>query len=389
MAQTQYIHHVFHCSFVLQMTVFFSFKSTKKAMNDTDYVHPQGEVVGCVFRAPSTLFVPNVDVGWGLFVSDFCMKGTKIAVFYGEEISCDEKDERIHAGNGGYMIHIKNGVVMDCFPRRHVCMASLANSPHGAFTSDGKRAQANCKLVIQKGHAYLLAIRNMEQSEEVLWNYGVEYRFPQINVPIHPPHHAALPDNQQPMQNAEVADEEQPAEHAEVPDDEQPLQQAEVPEDQQPPQHAQVPHKHQVIDLVSDDDKEVPQAKSVHVAQASCAREHIATAQAVASVHHKVIDLVSDSEQDIAPATITCVGLKALPDYGSMAVDKLRDEMLSRGLKVDTKAKMVSVLSELCNCAQRTPQSLIVNKVQTKLFTTMYHVCCLHWHTFLLCIVLI
>ena len=340
-------------------------------MNDTDYNHAQGEVVGCVFRAPSSLFVPNVDVGWGLFVSDFCSKGTKVAVFYGEEISCDVKDERIHAGNGGYMIHVRNGVVLDCFPRRHICMASLANSPHGAFTSDGKRAQANCKLVIQKGHAYLLATRNIEQFEEVLWNYGVEYRFPQINVPVHPPHHAALPDNQQPLQNAEVADEEQSAQHAQVPvdeqppqhgqvaDDLQPSQHAQVPEHQQPPQHAQMSkHQHQVIDLVSDDDKEVPQAKLAHVPQSSPA--------AATAVHHDVIDLVSDSEPDIAPAMITCVELKA-PDYGSMPVDKLRDEMLRRGLKVDTKAKMVAVLSQLCNRAQRTPQSLTDNKVLTKI----------------------
>ena len=63
-------------------------------MNEVNYLYPEGQVVGCVYRLRSTLFVRNVDVGWGLFASEACAIGTKLANFIGEHISSDAKDQR-------------------------------------------------------------------------------------------------------------------------------------------------------------------------------------------------------------------------------------------------------------------------------------------------------
>ena len=41
-------------------------------MNEVNYLYPEGQVVGCVYRRRSTLFVRTVDVGWGLFASEAC-----------------------------------------------------------------------------------------------------------------------------------------------------------------------------------------------------------------------------------------------------------------------------------------------------------------------------
>ena len=139
------------------------------------------------FKKPSTYRIAAPDgifsrtIGHGLFSSIPYPKNKLVAKFVGELISEEIYDQRDLSGQGGYAIQIKGGVILDCFPFLHTCMASFANSPKNAWDTTTKRmARQNCKIKVNTTHATatLWTTRYIAPHTEMSWSYQGRYRFP-------------------------------------------------------------------------------------------------------------------------------------------------------------------------------------------------------------------
>ena len=103
----------------------------------------------------------------------------------GEFITKDEAIRRVNNGLGGYMIKIRNDVVLDTYPYLDLCKASMANCPYKCLnTITNSPAKANAKLVHDnKRRKYrLVSIEEIPPGEEILWDYGKDYKYPSFSI---------------------------------------------------------------------------------------------------------------------------------------------------------------------------------------------------------------
>ena len=127
----------------------------------------------------------DINIGIGLASSRNIPLGNKIVYFVGEilEVGSPEHALRVAKGETSYMIEIGALFVMDCFKRRHVCLASMCNSWKRIAKPDHRGrpilAQQNCKIVVDIPNRIvsLVAIRNIIRFEELFSEYGPGYGF--------------------------------------------------------------------------------------------------------------------------------------------------------------------------------------------------------------------
>jgi hypothetical protein len=86
-----------------------------------------------------------------------------------------EKDRRELLKLGGYMIHIRIGVIQDNYKCRDKCFASMSNSPLHC-NINGSSASSNAEVIVRNDRAYLRATKKIEIGDEILLHYGSTYR---------------------------------------------------------------------------------------------------------------------------------------------------------------------------------------------------------------------
>ena len=123
-------------------------------------------------------------IGDGLFSNIGYTRGDLICYFVGEWISSDTAEERQAAGLGGYMIEYTNQEVLDCYSstRAGRCKASYANSPYQVTNSvnPNEVVRANCEIAcdyVNRRIALRCLVASIFPHTELLWKYGVKYRF--------------------------------------------------------------------------------------------------------------------------------------------------------------------------------------------------------------------
>ena len=83
-----------------------------------------------------------------------------------------------------YFLHIKEGVYLDCEDNAKAgkCLASMSNCCTGLvhMYDTSLKAEPNCKLITYpagSNHLWLALTKCIKFGEEVLWNYGPEFKF--------------------------------------------------------------------------------------------------------------------------------------------------------------------------------------------------------------------
>jgi hypothetical protein len=103
----------------------------------------------------------------------------------GEFITTRLSDEREAAGFGGYMVNYREGINLDCYNHLDICKASFANDPRNCINvTTNTAAVANAKLAIDfvRRKVKLVADSDIPPHIEILWDYGENYRFPDVQV---------------------------------------------------------------------------------------------------------------------------------------------------------------------------------------------------------------
>jgi SET domain-containing protein len=107
------------------------------------------------------LDVKKSAAGLGLFAGEPIKKGAKIIEYVGEKISADEANKR----GGKYLFEINSKWTIDGTTRKNT--ARYINHACGKA--------ANCEAENRGGRIFILAKKNIEQGEELVYDYGVEY----------------------------------------------------------------------------------------------------------------------------------------------------------------------------------------------------------------------
>ena len=134
-----------------------------------------------IFRFPlytklsDYLTVEEKPIGYGLFSTVDILKDTKFVIFNGEKVTIEKFNSRKSKGKGGYGVKIDKTTILDCYEKANTreCLASMGNSP---LNLASPYPQANAKLVIRNGKAYLVAITDIEKDCEIFYNYGSIYQ---------------------------------------------------------------------------------------------------------------------------------------------------------------------------------------------------------------------
>ena len=133
----------------------------------------------------------NLEIGNGLFSSRPIASGVHILSFVGEFLNDPLviRDRMQRGKRGGYLLGNSTcTAALDCFEtcQRGQCLASFANCPlHCHNVVKGRMPIANARLVIRvvsKGHYEwsLASILPIAAHDEILWNYGVGYKYPDM-----------------------------------------------------------------------------------------------------------------------------------------------------------------------------------------------------------------
>ncbi len=107
------------------------------------------------------LDVKKSAAGLGLFAGEPIKKGAKIIEYVGEKISADEANKR----GGKYLFEINSKWTIDGTTRKNT--ARYVNHACGKT--------ANCEAENRGGRIFILAKKNIEQGEELTYDYGSEY----------------------------------------------------------------------------------------------------------------------------------------------------------------------------------------------------------------------
>src|SRR6201981_1004903 len=100
--------------------------------------------------------------GFGLFATKPIKRGAYIATYRGRRITTEESDRR-EARGAKYMFALNKRWVIDGSPRWN--MARYINHS----------CRPNAKPVGRKGGIVIVALRQIEPGEEIVYNYGREY----------------------------------------------------------------------------------------------------------------------------------------------------------------------------------------------------------------------
>ncbi len=114
--------------------------------------------------------IPNS--GKGLFLRVDKKKGELVALFRGEVLSYEEAEQRALKNEDGYFINMSNGTILDSMPVE--CFAKYANDAHGLGKSKF-RSNAQIQLSGHPDIVYLIAIRDIQEGEEIFTSYGRKY----------------------------------------------------------------------------------------------------------------------------------------------------------------------------------------------------------------------
>jgi len=131
----------------------------------------------------------SLEIGNGLFTSRAIAHNTHIVSFVGEYLDDPEEIRRRmqRSARGGYMLgNTTLTAALDCFEtcERGQCLASYSNCPlHCYNIVKNRSASANARLVVRvirqgKYDWSLVSTCNIPAHEEILWNYGVGYKYP-------------------------------------------------------------------------------------------------------------------------------------------------------------------------------------------------------------------
>lgn len=107
------------------------------------------------------LDVKKSAAGLGLFAGEQIKKGAKIIEYVGEKISAEEANKR----GGKYLFEINSKWTIDGTTRKNT--ARYINHACGKA--------ANCEAENRGGRIFILAKKNIEQGEELTYDYGSEY----------------------------------------------------------------------------------------------------------------------------------------------------------------------------------------------------------------------
>ena len=105
------------------------------------------------------LEVKRSAAGLGLFAGEKRKKGSKIIEYIGEKITAEEADKR----GGKYLFEINSKWTIDGTNRKNV--ARYVN--HSCVP--------NCEAEVRSGRIFILAKKNIEPGDELLYDYGEEY----------------------------------------------------------------------------------------------------------------------------------------------------------------------------------------------------------------------
>ena len=128
-------------------------------------------------------------LGKGLHALGKLRKGSLVGEFVGDIITVEEFRIRDAAGRGGYVIYLREGVVLDCYDAylRGECLMSYCNTARSSYTYKQVRGCAvgvesivpnrnNCYARVDGDNARLwVGDRDILEGRELFWAYGPKY----------------------------------------------------------------------------------------------------------------------------------------------------------------------------------------------------------------------
>ena len=120
-------------------------------------------------------------IGKGLFSIIQMEKNEVISDFIGEFISKDVAKSRCLEGKGGYQLEGAQNKIYDCYNFKHICKASMANSPTKCINMNtGSAATANARLVYDRNRYKfrIVCLTTIYPNDEILFNYSKDYVYP-------------------------------------------------------------------------------------------------------------------------------------------------------------------------------------------------------------------
>jgi hypothetical protein len=134
-------------------------------------------------RGQRGVYAVKRDIGLGLFSNKCFHRENKLVQFIGEFIDSEEKEKRVKAGLGFFIIKCSANKYLDCrIPYElGICLGSFANCFKGLrHKSSGKKGKQNCRLSVYNltetfAVVTLEAICKIDLAEELLCNYHDDY----------------------------------------------------------------------------------------------------------------------------------------------------------------------------------------------------------------------
>ena len=105
------------------------------------------------------LDVKKSSAGLGLFAGEKIKKGTKIIEYIGEKVTAEEANRR----GGKYLFELNSKWTIDGTNRKNI--ARYVNHS----------CAPNCEADVQRGRIFIIAKKNIEPGDELLYDYGTEY----------------------------------------------------------------------------------------------------------------------------------------------------------------------------------------------------------------------
>ncbi|MFP2912159.1 SET domain-containing protein [Pyxidicoccus sp. 3LFB2] len=109
---------------------------------------------------------PSAIQGTGAFATRRIRKGTRIIEYIGERITQEEADRRYDdeamERHHTFLFNLDNKAVLD------------AGTVHNESRYINHSCDPNCEALIDKGRIYIFALRNIEEGEELVYDYAYE-----------------------------------------------------------------------------------------------------------------------------------------------------------------------------------------------------------------------
>ncbi|WP_164014802.1 SET domain-containing protein [Pyxidicoccus trucidator] len=109
---------------------------------------------------------PSSIQGTGAFATRRIRKGARIIEYIGERITQEEADRRYDdeamERHHTFLFNLDDNAVLD------------AGTVHNESRYINHSCEPNCEALIDKGHIYIFALRNIEEGEELVYDYAYE-----------------------------------------------------------------------------------------------------------------------------------------------------------------------------------------------------------------------